>query len=515
LGGIDMSEKAAVIYIGSSALYLKIGEKRADNMKILESLEYPLNLGHDTFKKDKISFEKVDETCRVLKGFLKLTDEYRIEKIKTVATTAIREAKNRDYILDQIKVKTGLQVEVLDDSEEKIHIYKGMSKKLKKLGLNDQQALMCYIGTGRLGVSLYSKGNIKYNQNIRIGSLKLSELLGKIQEKTDKFYLVLEEYLRSFTYMLQKSFPIMNISHFVVCGKEIEMIANLCEVEKEKESWYIPKDKFQNFYDQIKDKTPIQLLNMYNLSPEKSEILLPAMAIYKTVFNFTQAEKIIAPFVFLVDVLLYDTLYSEESRGWNDVFVENTIISAKSIGEKFYYNKKHAEVVTGFTLKIFDGIKAIHGLGDRERLLLEIAAILHDVGKYISLKRHYYHSYDIIYASSILGLNNKEIEIVANVARYHSAKSPNDSDVNYRKLATEDKVLVAKLAAILRLGDSLDRSHIKKFEDLKVNLEAKKLEVIGYSNENTLLEAWTFEQKSELFKEVFGIKAEFIKKRVK
>ncbi|OCL28053.1 hypothetical protein U472_02310 [Orenia metallireducens] len=510
-----MSEKAAVIYIGSSALYLKIGEKRNKKMKVLESLEYPLSLGHDTFKRDKISFEKVDETCRVLKGFLKLINEYRIDNIKTVATTAIRESKNRDHILDQIKVKTGLQVEVLDDSEEKIYIYKGMCKKLEEIGLNEQQALMCYIGTGRLGVSLYSQSNIKYNQNIRIGSLKLSEILGKIQEKTDKFYIVLEEYLRSFTYMLQKNFPLMNISNFVVSGKEIEMIADLCEVEMEKELCYIPKDKFDSLYDKIKDKTPTQLLNMYNLSPEKSEILLPAMAIYKTVFNFTQAEKIIAPFVFLLDVLLYDILYSEESQKWSNIFVENTIISAQSIGKKYYYNQKHAKVVTEFTMKIFDGVKAIHGLGDRERLLLQIAAILHDVGKYISLKRHYYHSYDIIRASSILGLNNKELEIVANIARYHSKKLPNNSDTSYRKLSTEDKVLVAKLAAILQLGDSLDRSHIKKFEDLKVNLKNKKLEIIGYSNENTLLEAWTFEQKSELFKEVFGIKAEFIKKRVK
>ena len=101
----NQTTKAAVIYLGSSALYMNIAEKETNkSFRVLEELEYPLNLGHDTFVGEKIQFEKVDEMCKTLINFKKLLNYYRVDKIKVIATTAIREAKNRDYILDQIKV---------------------------------------------------------------------------------------------------------------------------------------------------------------------------------------------------------------------------------------------------------------------------------------------------------------------------------------------------------------------------------------------------------------------------
>lgn len=508
--------KVAVIYIGSSALYLTIAESTENKkLRILEELEYPLNLGHGTFAHDKVSFEKLDVVCKKLIGFLRLIKEYRIKRIKAVATTAIREAKNKDYILDQIMVKTGLEVKVLDDSEEKGYIYRGISRKLKEeLHFEDREALVSYIGTGRLGISFYSQGNIKSSQNIRVGSLKLSEILGGIQEKTDKFYLVVEEYLSSFTYMLESFIQRDNIAYCIASGKEIELIADLCEVERKEEFSCISKEKFHKLYQQIKDKTPRQLVNFFDLSVEKAEILLPSMAIYSVILKFTKAERIIAPFISLVDILLYEMLYPAQALKWDEVFSQNTILSARSIGEKYNYNQKHADIVEEFTLQIFDNTKEIHGLGDREKLLLRVAAILHDVGKFISLKRHYYHSYDIIRASNILGLSNRELEIVASVARYHSRKLPSTDNNTPQELNTKDRVLMAKLAAILRLGDSLDRAHRKKFKDLKIELKEEKLQLTILTNEGILLEEWTFKQKSNLFREVFGIKAELKKKRV-
>ena len=507
-------DKAAVIYLGSSALYMEIAEQNLDNeLKVLEEVEYPLNLGHDTFAGNKISFAKVDEMWKTLINFKKLINDYQIQKVKVIATTAIREAKNRDYILDQIRIKTGFSVEVFDDSQEKKYIYRGILKRIKdNSDLDIKNSLISYIGTGRLGVAVYSDGYIRSTQNIRAGSLKLSEILGEIQERTNKFYIVVEEYLSSFTYMLKSFLPQEKIDCFIASGKEIELISKLCDVQQKNGFSYIPKDRFFELYNEIKDKTPNQVKKMYSLSAEKAEILLPSMALYKEIFNLTASDTIIAPFVSILDVILFDVLNPKQAKQDEIDFYQNTLLSARSIGEKYNYNRAHADKVEEFVLKIFDETQRIHGLGKRARNLLQVATILHDVGKFISLKRHYYNSYDLIRSSNILGLNNRELEIVANIARYHSRKDPKKEDRSYYKLSNKDRVLMSKLVSILRLADSLDRGHKNKFNNLVVKLKENKLILTIITNEPTLLEEWTFKQKSNLFKDVFGIKTELKKK---
>jgi len=507
--------KGAIIYIGSNNIYLKLAEKRKNKLKILEENTYPLNLGQDTFTTNKIGYEKVNKLCEVLNNFLRLIGDYQIKKIKTIATTAIREADNRDYILDQIEIKTGLKINVLDDTKEKAYIYQDIYRRIKNNSkFTSEKALISYIGTGRLGMAVYYQDKLQSSQNIRIGSLKLSEILGEIQEKTDKFYVVVEEYLSSFSFMLETFLPTKQIKQFITSGKEIELISKLCQAENKEGISYISKTNFKKLYQQIKDKTPKQIINIYNLQEEKAEVLLPSMALYKTLFDFTAAQQIIVPFASLMDILLFKDLFPKKMQKINQVFTASTISAARNLGQKYNYDHQHAAQVEKFAVKLFDKLTSIHGLESRERLLLQVAAILHDIGKFISLKRHYYHSYDLVRASNILGLSNRETEIVAGITRYHSRKVPHEDSIRYQKLSRDDLILMAKLAAILRLAEALDRGHKQKFSDINIKVTAETMIVEVTTNELTLLEEWNFKQKSSLFSEVFGLKTALNKKGV-
>jgi exopolyphosphatase/guanosine-5'-triphosphate,3'-diphosphate pyrophosphatase len=505
----------AVIDIGSDALRLKIAEDRHQMVHVLEYLEYPLRLGSDTYTKGKISFEKVDKICEIIKNFLFVAASYDIKVIRAVATTAVREASNKDYIIDQVKIKTGVSVDIMDDSEEKLYIYKEICKKLLlHWRLQNEPALLVYIGSGSLGISIYKGGNIIFTQNIQMGSLRLSELLGTVQEQSEKFYIVVEQYVKSFTSIAKKIFPMEDISHFIATGREIEIISNFCKSERQGEFVSIPKDTFVGLYEMIKHKTPTQLMDLYKISEEKAEVLLPSMSIYETLLSFTSAQEIMAPQVFLSDALLSDMLYEEQAVEWNKVFAKNTILSAKNIAARYQYDAKHAQMVENHALKIFDKMKKIHGLGSREKLLLQTAAVLHDIGKYINSKNHYRHSYEIIRASDILGLSEEEIEIVANIAKYHSGILPKLEQASYRHLSPKERVLVSKLSAILRIADALDRSHLQKFEEIEVKLKEDKLQITVETYKDTMLEEWCFGYKSEFFEEVFGLKAYMKKKKV-
>jgi exopolyphosphatase/guanosine-5'-triphosphate,3'-diphosphate pyrophosphatase len=167
-----------------------------------------------------------------------------------------------------------------------------------------------------------------------------------------------------------------------------------------------------------------------------------------------------------------------------------------------------------FAIKIFDKMKKIHGMGQREKLLLQLGAILHDIGKFINLSNHHRHSYDIVAGSDIVGLNQLEVEIVANLTLYHSTVLPSLSDGIYGKFDLYNRVLVSKLTAILRLADALDRSHTQKFKEIDVLTTDGELLITITTDKNTDLEQWSFKEMGRFFEEVFGIKAVIRKKKV-
>lgn len=504
---------AAVIDIGSNALRLKIAEYKNSEIKVLDYLRYPLSLGRDTFNIGKITFETIDKACDIIKGFLNIIQEYGVENIKAVATSAVREASNREYILDQIKIETGLSVNMLDESEEKAYIYKDICRNIENHSEFNSQGPIVYIGSGSLGITLYEKGIITFTQTINVGSLKVSEILGKMQNKTDKFYLLVEEYLNTFTNTLKDIVPVTDSKYFFASGREIQMIANLCNAELEGDFWYISKQKFEQLYDSIKSKTPEQLMDIYNIPEDKAEVLLPSMAIYNEFLKLTNAEIIAAPALFLADALLYQVLCSKQSTKWDDMFEKSTVLSVQNLAKRYHSFGKHEINVCKYSLKIFDKIKKIHGLGKRERLYLQIAAILHDIGKFINLKRHYENSYNIVRNSDIFGLTSVETEIVANITRYHSTIVPPMEQHVYADLQPSQIVLIGKLTAILRIADALDRGHEQKFEDIDVTVKNKKLMISFKTYKNTAMEEWSFENKSELFEDVYGMKACINKKK--
>ena len=502
---------AAVIDIGGNEISFKIAQCVKNKYKVIESMEYPLTLGKDTYNNGKISFEKVNKACAVIKNYLLVCKEYAADNIRIVSTSAIREAENKEYILDQIRLKTGYTVEVLDNFDEKNYIYKllfcRMPEEIK------QSAMMVHIGSGNVGLLVAQKEKVPVVQTIKVGSLRIGEIFDDIQEYSREFYLIVEEYLNSFTDAIDHLFP-YSPKYFVAVGREISLIADLCGAENKQGHYVIYKNKFDELYENIKFKTVERIMDEYSLTGEKAELLLPAMCIFANLLQFSEDENIIAPNILLIDALLFEILYPADYAAVDKAFAKNTVLSAKEIAERFRCMPSHYNRVLKYSESIFDKLKKIHGLSNAERILLQTAAILHDCGKFVNIKRHYRHSYSIIKGLDIANLNSRDIEIVANLALYHSRICPLLFDRNYNSLSPEDRVIISKLCAILRIADSLERSHEQKFSKIDVKLTDEELIITVESNRNTDLELWSFNSKSKFFEEVFGIKAVFRKKAV-
>jgi len=506
----------AGIELGSHALSMKIAETgKNKEIKIIENLRYPISLGRDTFATGRVSFETLTETCEILKGFSKLMAGYKIKEYRAIATVAVREASNREYIVDQIKLKTGIEIEVIENSIERHYSFNALKGCLQNFDeLRREGCIVADIGFGSTQVSILSSGNLEESLNIKLGALRIREMLSVLEGRTLNFPKVLEDFISGkidtvnlFRY--QKSFK-----NIVLIGGDVKIINKLImAANRDKSREYILKENFDKLYNGFLYKTDQYIKTELDLPQVSAEILLPTMMIFKKFLEITKADKFYTPLVSPLDGLISDMCKTAHGFEETVEYDKDIISQARSIAKRYKYDEAHSRDVEKKCLFLFDEMRRLHGLGKRERLLLQLAAILHDCGKFISLNSHYIHSYNIITASEILGISSGELEIIANVARYHSTMVPEQSHPNFAKLDGQSKLVTAKLTAIIRIADSLDRSHKQKIYDIKVDIDKDRLVIKADALEDALLEQWTFEEKAEFFKVVFGVVPEIKMKR--
>lgn len=499
----------SAIDIGSYSLKMKIVEvDETGNLRTLERLSKPASLGRDTFSMGKVSYETVEEACEIVTGFQHLMQEYESKNYRAVATSAIREAQNRDYLVDQIKLKTGLKVEVLTNTQERYLTYKAIRENLPEYqAIGNKGVMVVEVGSGSVEMTLYHKGKLQRTHNMKLGHLRLRELLSSLEDRSHDFPGLLDEYVESHLDILNFVKERYELNYFIALGSEMRVISKLCnQSDRTDELRQISLRDFQRLFEEIIHKPTPLLAKDYGLPADMAATLLPSMVVLKKCMELTTADQLYTPQVSLVDGIVSDFIDQRFKTARQEEFKEDVQELARALARKYHADMNHAVDVEEKALILFDALKKTHGMKEQEKQLLQLAAKLHDIGKFMNLNKHYLHSYNAIKASEILGLSEEELEIVANVARYHSSQVPQQSHPNYWHMRTRDRVVTAKLVAIIRIADALDRSHRQKIKGLRVQMKGQEMLIRGESEEDTLLEEWTFDVKSEFFQEVFGIR---------
>lgn len=506
-----MKKCIAVVEIASNELRLKIGEKGQENVKILEAISNPLALGRDTFHSGKISFESLEKAADIINGYKAIAKDYGVKDIIAVATTAIRESKNKDFILDQLKVKTGLDLRVIDDTQEKIYINKITTATLSSEEMNS--TLIAHLGSGNISIYLLKEGNVVGGQNIKIGVLRISELFDDYRENTASYVQIIKEYLIPFQDAIN-NFISEKLQNFIISGNEIETISRICKAKIKNGTNIISRDSFMETYKGIKNLTPEEIAEKYNISVDKAENILPAIIIYSRLVKYTSGKNIISPILTVGDAILYEELFSDSSKALAKIYNEYSIISAKNIESRFRHDREYSDAVSETALKIFDKMKKIHGFGVRERLLLHIASILEDIGKAVNIRDHDRLSYHMIKGLDIVGINEEEKHAIAAIAYYHNDVLPYEDNGVYNNMDVEERVMVCKLSSILKLANAVHSSHNRKFDDVNVKVSGNQLVITVSTYKNIDLEKWAFNKSKQLFEDVYGIKTVLNKRSV-
>lgn len=497
----------AAIDLGSTAISMKIAEiSKTKGINIIHSASFDVSCGKEVYAGGKISYQTVNEICGCFEKLLVMMKSYGVDDYICYATTAVREAGNSEYIIDQINIRTGIKVNIISNSEERFLHNKAFALGSGKFDeIIKEGAVIVDVSSGSVQISGYKSSKLEFSQNIGIGTLRVLEMLSNVGRGTEVFSGILEEYLgfviNNYMGIYHKN---SGYKHFIAFGKQTKSLKRICNAENDT----ITSEQLDNIYKILSDRSAESVSDEYGIPYDEAQLLLPCALIYRIFMKDQNNKTVLMPDISLTDGICVSYMENNKLGHTKHIFTNDIISSAEYYAEKYNVKTEHYKRLIDFSTVIFNSLSKKFGLSKRDMILLTVAAIFSDTGFYINVNGYNRYSYDIVKANPILGLSQREQEIVSFAVLFQNGVFPFE---DYKSLTKSRKLLVSKLAAILCLAKSLDAEYNQKIEEIKSVVKKGELIVTAKTNKDITLEAWQFNRSRVFFEEVFGIKA-YLKK---
>lgn len=504
------------IDVGSYELAMKIFEFSGKNtMREIDHIRHKIDLGTETYGNGKLRYEKVDELCNVLREYREIMQSYRVDGYKAYGTSAIREMSNSAIVCGQIEQRTGIRIDVLSNSEQRFLDYKSIASKGELFNrIIEKGTVIVDIGGGSMQMSLFDNDTLVSTQNLKLGVLRLQERLKVMNAAPSQVERLVEEMVNA------------QISVFKKLYLKERDIENIIVVDDYLSPWIagqghgtdkagmVSIEEYKEFMAKLRNHDRMEIAKALGMAEEAVALLRISSVLLDRIVDMLEVKLIWAPGVSLCDGIAYEYAEQKKMVICEHDFEKDILASARTISKRYMGSKKRAETLETLSLAIFDSMKKIHGLGKRERLYLQIAAILHDCGKYISLINLGECSYNIIMSTEMIGLSHAERELVADVVKFNHDEFMYFEDLSKSSSLDKEAYLVmAKLTAILRIANGLDRSHKQKFKNAKISLKDRELIFQVESQDDITLEKGLFASRSTFFEEVYNVKPVIRQKR--
>ncbi len=490
--------RIAVIDIGSNSIRMQLAEVKDGIYDIIEEYKEILRLGDDVFQKGIISKEKLNSLTSLLKQIKEICYARSAETIRCVATASLREALNREEVILHIKKETGIEIEVIDGKKEAYLGFLGASANFE---LKDTRVLITDIGGGSAEFVVADNETIEFIESTPYGCNKLFV-------EHFKHDPPLEKKIRTFKKLMEKrlkSMPIdRRIEHLICLGGTINNIAYIRHPGTYSRIKYVERKFLKGFLRQISKMTIKERKKIRNLEAKRADIVLPAALLLDLVLELTGKDGFHAIAGGLRTGLTIETINKmgvtlSFQKRQHSLRLERIM----EVGRKFKFERQHAQQVRKLALSIFDQLKEKFPFNPRDRMILEAAALLHDIGNYISYSHHHKHSYYLIKHSELIGYSVEEIELISLVARYHRKSLPKETHEGYATLDEENRKRVEMLSSILRIADALNRRHESKVESISCHIHTDMVIFDPKGIDDYTAEAGSFNKKNNLFEKAF------------
>ncbi len=507
-------KRLAVIDIGTNSIHMVLAEIGKNfSYKIVDRIKEMARLGDGTFTSHRLSQEAMDRGLTVLKRFSMLAKNKGFDPILPIATSAVREAKNGGDFLKLVRKELGLRVRVITGEEEARLIYLGVRNSMD---LSRFPAMIVDIGGGSVELMACTPKRLKFVRSLKLGAIRLKDQFLKADPPDKKVIQRLENLVAQ---TLKKSLSKKSFTQFNQLVATSGMAGNLTEIIylirtgrpiSQIDMATIELDEVRAVEGLLRTKNLQARLKIPGLDPRRVDTLYPGVLVLRQLMERTGIKQVRISDKAIREGVIYDFIQQHQEG----LRAEQEIPQVRRrqvllLARRYQYSKVHAHHVAKLALSLFDQTQALHQLGDREREWLEYSALLHDIGHHITENKHHKHTFYLMTHADLPGFSSEEVNIMANVARYHRRGQPRMKHKGFRILNPDQRRVVSCLSAILRIADGLDRSHFSVVKKIAIE-PGKPLRLHVSFRYDPELELWTTERRKKLFEKIFHCPLELV-----
>ncbi|MDJ0675437.1 MAG: Ppx/GppA phosphatase family protein [Calothrix sp. MO_167.B42] len=512
----------AAIDMGTNSLHMVIVriEPTLPAFSIIGREKETVRLGNREIATGNLKQEVIERAIATLHRFQEIAQSLHAETIVAVATSAVREAPNGKDFLQRVKAEVGLSVDLISGPEEARRIYLGV---LSGMEFNNQPHVIVDIGGGSTEIILGDSHQERVLTSTKVGAVRLTSELINSDPISNNEFQYLQAYVRG---MLERSvdevlgnLQLGESPRLVGTSGTIETLATIKAQEKlgyepfTLNGYQFTLKDLQGWVNRLRKMTYSERSAIPGMPEKRSEVILAGAVILQEamtllgVDTITVCERSLREGV-IVDWMLTHGLIEDRLRYQGSVRQRSVL----NVAKKFHVNVEYSDRVAKLALSLFDQTQyLLHSWGLESRELLWAAAILHNCGHYISHDSHHKHSYYLIRNGELLGYTETEIEIIANLARYHRKSAPKKKHENYQNLLSrKNQIMVSQLSSILRLATALERRQIGAVSQVKCEYHRQVQELLlqvfpRNINDDCALELWSLDFTKSVFETEFGV----------
>ena len=499
----ETAPPCTALHVGASSVSMMVAEKAADGtLTPLDFLIKPAPVARDIFRFGSVSLSTAESVVSIIKGYQRTLAELGIDPhgvTRAAATNILSEAKNHEAFMNRIRVACGLRVGTIDDGEMTRLIYLKTRRRLSHMpAMRKGTTLVVHVGPGNTRALLFHNGLITRYTSYRLGTHRTREAVEASHAEGPALLRVIREHAYGNIAQIRFDYSDVAIDGLVIIGSEVQSVADPLV----KSGGSCPVKRLRQFTADASTVSDVGLVKRYHLDYQTAEALLPALEINLAIAETLQIDEVHIPASEYEQGLLHDLLVSRDLTG---AFAGEVLRSARILAARYQSDPSHGEHVGNLCAKFFTDLADLHQLTPHDALLLQVAAILHEVGTYVSPRAHHKHSEYLILNSEVFGLDRLDVTIVALVARYHRHSGPVLDHPSYAALHTDDRIRVCKLAALLRVADALERTHAQRVSQIEIRREPGKLRLRLPGLADAAVERLAMASKGDLFEQIFGL----------
>ena len=499
--------RIAAIDIGTNSVHMIVVRVRPDlSFEVIDREKFMVRLGAGGLGGRSLTAEAMTAALQALSTFKRLADSHGVDEILAVATSATREAANGGEFLSRIERETGIVPMVITGAEEARLIHQAA---VYGVDVGSARAVVIDIGGGSVEITLGTATSIQLARSFKIGVIRLTERFVKSDPISDRDERRLEKHVRDEIDRHCEQILAIGFDRVIGTSGTILSLGAVAATEAggaapaELRNLRVSSKQIRRVRKEVREMDLEQRLAMPGLDPRRADLVVAGSALLDTILQRLEADELT-----LCDLALREGLVLDYVRRHKKEIAQVDRIpdvrrrSTIELAERCNYYAVHAQQVARLALALFDQTRASHGLTDREREWLEFASLMHDLGVHISYPRHHRHSYYLIKNGDLRGFEPEEIEVIALVARYHRRGTPKKTHDEYAQLRPPLRRTVRILASILRLAESLDRSHAQVVSALDLQDRGKELLLELRTSGDAELELWAAQRHVEPFQEL-------------